>query len=70
LLPYNFYATNIGTALADAYHIGKVLYPEQFKDIDLEKKADEIYTFLLGKPLYREMKDEFGGFKKFNSSKN
>jgi len=68
LLPYNFYTTNIGTALSDAYYIGKVLYPEQFKDINPEKKADEIYTFLVGKPVYKEMKDEFGGFKKLSSS--
>ncbi len=66
LLPYNFYTTNIGTALADVYYVGKVLYPEQFKDINLEKKADEIYTFLVGKPVYKEMKDEFGGFKKLS----
>ncbi|ACX72833.1 periplasmic binding protein [Methanocaldococcus vulcanius M7] len=64
LLPYNFYATNIGTALADAYYIGKVVYPDRFKDIDPEKKADEIYTFLVGKPVYEQMKEHLGGFKK------
>lgn len=63
-LPYNFYTTNIDTAIADAYYIGKVLYPEQFKDIDPEKKADEIYKFLVGKDLYAEMAKVFGGFKK------
>ncbi|XRP96840.1 iron ABC transporter substrate-binding protein [Methanocaldococcus sp. 16A] len=68
LLPYNFYTTNIGTALADAYYIGKVLYPEQFMDINPEKKADEIYTFLVGKPVYEEMKKQFGGFKKLEFS--
>ena len=59
LLPFNWYATNIGTALADAYAIGKVLYPQRFKDIDPEKKADEIYTFLVGRPVYGEMKQEY-----------
>ncbi|ACV24232.1 iron ABC transporter substrate-binding protein [Methanocaldococcus fervens] len=68
LLPYNFYTTNIGTALADAYYIGKVLYPEQFKDINPEEKADEIYTFLVGKPVYKEMKEKLGGFKKLEFS--
>lgn len=63
-LPYNFYTTNIDTAIADAYYIGKVLYPEQFKDIDPEKKADEIYKSLLGKELYAEMAKAYGGFKK------
>ena len=64
LLPYNFYTTNIGTALADAYYIGKVHYPERFKDTDPEKKADEIYTFLVGKPVYNVMKEKLGRFKK------
>ncbi|NJE05402.1 iron ABC transporter substrate-binding protein [Thermococcus sp. M36] len=62
ILPYNFYTTNVGTALADAYYIGKVLYPERFKDVDPAKKADEIYNFLLGKPVYMDMTDQFGGF--------
>ncbi len=65
-LPFNYYATNIDTALADAYYIGKVTYSEQYQDIDPEKKADEIYTFLLGKPVYEQMKADFGGFKKLN----
>jgi iron complex transport system substrate-binding protein len=64
LLPYNFYTTNIGTALADAYYIGKVIYPNKFEDINPEKKADEIYTFLVGKPVYNAMKEKLGGFGK------
>jgi len=61
-LPFNFYTTNIGTALADAVYIGKVLYPQKFSDILPEEKADEIYTFLVGKPVYSKMKNDFGGF--------
>ncbi|NJE04042.1 iron ABC transporter substrate-binding protein [Thermococcus sp. MV11] len=68
LLPYNFYTTNIGTALADAYFIGKVLYPERFRDVDPEEKADEIYTFLVGKPVYEAMKEQFGGFGRIDLS--
>jgi iron complex transport system substrate-binding protein len=64
LLPYNFYTTNIDTAIADAYYIGKVLYPDRFKDIDPGKKADEIYKTLLGKELYSHMVKEYNGFKK------
>lgn len=64
LLPYNFYTTNIDTAMADAYYIGKVLFPEKFKDIDPEKKADEIYKSLLGKELYEQMAKDFGKFQK------
>jgi iron complex transport system substrate-binding protein len=60
LLPFNYYTTNIETALADAYAIAKILYIDNFKDIDPEEKADEIYTFMVGKPVYHEMKKDFG----------
>ncbi|MBE3588543.1 MAG: iron ABC transporter substrate-binding protein, partial [Thermoanaerobacteraceae bacterium] len=63
-IPYNHYTTNIDTAIADAYYAGKVIYPEQFKDIDPAQKADEIYRFLLGRPVYEQMAKDYGGFKK------
>ena len=62
ILPFNYYTTNIGTSMADAYYIGKVLYPDRFKDIKPEKKADEIFKFLVGKEVYEEMKKVYGGF--------
>lgn len=62
LFPYNYYTTNIDTALADAYYIGKTIYPECFKDISPEKKVDEIYTFLVGRPVYGAMKSDWDGF--------
>ncbi|MCL6449414.1 MAG: iron ABC transporter substrate-binding protein, partial [Armatimonadetes bacterium] len=65
-IPFNFYNTNIGTAIADAYYAGKVIFPEQFKDLDPAQKADEIYQFLLGKPLYEQMAKDYGGFKKLD----
>jgi iron complex transport system substrate-binding protein len=60
LFPFNYYVTNIDTAMADAYAVGKILYPESFSDIDLRKKADEIYAFLVGKPVYEKMERDFG----------
>jgi iron complex transport system substrate-binding protein len=60
LLPFNYYTTNIETALADAYAIAKILYTDNFKDIDPEEKADEIYTFMVGKPVYHDMEKDFG----------
>jgi len=60
LLPFNSYTTNIESALADGYAIAKVLYPKAFADIDPEKKADEIYAFMVGKPVYEEMKKVYG----------
>jgi len=61
-LPYNHYTTNLGTCFANAYYVGTVLYPEAFKDIDPEKKANDIYKFLLGKGAYDDMKRSFGGY--------
>ncbi|OLN33111.1 iron ABC transporter substrate-binding protein [Desulfosporosinus metallidurans] len=65
-IPYNFYTTNIDTALADAYYAGKVIFPEKFQDIDPVKKCEEIYSFLLGKPVYEQMVKDYGGFKKLD----
>ncbi|GFR35424.1 iron ABC transporter substrate-binding protein [Thermobrachium celere] len=59
-LPYNFYSTNIDTALVDAYFIGKTVYPERFNDINIKEKADEIYKFFVGKELFDKMKEDFG----------
>ena len=60
LYPFNWYMTNLGTVIADAYAVGKILYPKRFGDVELEDKADEIYGFLLGKPVYREIATTFG----------
>ncbi|HEW92865.1 MAG TPA: iron ABC transporter substrate-binding protein [Thermotogaceae bacterium] len=69
VLPYNYYTTNIGTVLANAYFIGKIAYPEYFEDIDPIKKADEIYKFLVGESVYNEMKKQFGGFGRLDLKK-
>ncbi len=63
-LPYISYYNNIETALADVYFLGKVIFPNEFKDIDPQDKADEIYNFFLGKPLYNTMADKYGGYGK------
>lgn len=61
-LPYTNYYSNLETALADLYYIGKVLYPDAFADIDPVAKADEIYEFMLGEKLYDQMAALYGGF--------
>jgi iron complex transport system substrate-binding protein len=60
LLPFNWYTTNIGTVLADAYAIGKNLHPQHFSDVDVEKMADDLFTFLVGRPVYAQMKKDYG----------
>jgi len=68
LLPYNWYTSNFGSVVANAYFIGKLLYPDNFKDIESEIKADEIYTFLVKKPVYKQMNESFSNlaFKKIS----
>ncbi|MCZ9312379.1 MAG: iron ABC transporter substrate-binding protein [Methanocorpusculum sp.] len=55
VLPHTSMGANYETILADAYYIGKVLYPEQFADIDPAAKADEIYEFVVGAPVYDQL---------------
>ncbi|MGA8020396.1 MAG: iron ABC transporter substrate-binding protein [Desulfobacterales bacterium] len=60
LLPYNWYTQNFGSILADAYFIGRRLYPDRFADIEPAAKADEIYTFLVGRPVFAAINASFG----------
>ena len=50
-------ASNLETALADAYYAACVLYPEQFNDIDPVVKAGEIFEKLLGTNPYQDLKE-------------
>lgn len=50
-------ATNLETALADAYYAASVIYPEQFADINPEKKAGEIFEMLLGSNPMEDLKE-------------
>ncbi len=59
VLPYNYYSVNYETILADAYFIGKTLYPDRFADVDPEEKANEIYTFFVGKPVFEDHNSQY-----------
>ena len=49
-------AINAELSLADAYYAGKVLYPEQFADVDIAQKTDEIFETMLGVKFYDTLK--------------
>jgi iron complex transport system substrate-binding protein len=66
LMDYNWYSLNYDTVLTDAYYVGNVLYPNQFADINPAQKADEIYNFLVGAPLYEQMSQLYGPFGAIN----
>lgn len=61
VLPYNWYTQNFGSILANAYFVGKALYPESFEDVDPQVKADEIFRFLVGQDVFQTMKQSFNG---------
>ena len=56
-ISFRSYASNLETALADAYYAACVLYPEQFADIDPVAKAGEIFEMLLGANPYEDLKE-------------
>ena len=50
-------ASNLETALADAYYAASVIYPEAFADVDPVAKAEEIFEMLLGVNPYADLKE-------------
>ena len=50
-------ASNLETALADAYYAACVMYPQQFADIDPVAKAGEIFEMLLGVNPYDKLQE-------------
>ena len=69
-LPFNYYGANLEIALADAYYIGTVLYPEAFTDVDPAEKFDEICQALLGIDAYETIAETyFGGYQRLELGK-
>ncbi|MFA5629365.1 MAG: ABC transporter substrate-binding protein [Dehalococcoidales bacterium] len=46
------YYSNVEIPIVNAYYAASLLYPEQFKDIDFETKANEVFKFFLGVDNY------------------
>lgn len=63
-IAYNYYGTNIEISVADAYYAGKVIDPDAFKDVDFEKKAEEIFKEMLGQTYLKTLKDSGRSFGK------
>lgn len=55
IISYNYYSTNIEYAFANSYYMGKILYPEQFADVDMKQKINELTLFFDGVELYDTM---------------
>lgn len=54
---FRSYASNLDTALVDAYYAASILYPEQFADVDIEAKIGEIFETILGANPYNDLKE-------------
>jgi len=61
VIPFKWYGQNYGSTIADAYFVGKVLYPERFADVEPVEKADRIYRFLVGDAVFDRMNEVFQG---------
>ncbi len=71
-MPYNAYYTNLEISLMDGYYDASVVYPELFKDFDLEGKYKEILKTFVGKDVYEEEKaysGSYGGYQKIENLK-
>ncbi|ADD67698.1 periplasmic binding protein [Denitrovibrio acetiphilus DSM 12809] len=68
LLPDTSYFVNPEVMIANAFMMAKAAYPERYALLDPVKKADEIFTFYYGKPLYEYFKRDTGGYAKLKMS--
>lgn len=62
-ISFRSYAVNLDAMLADGYYVAAILYPEQFADVNIEDKAGEIFTKLLGSNPYNDLKEAGYEFK-------
>lgn len=69
-MAYNAYYTNFEIALINTWFIAKTVYPEQFADIDLTAKTNEVTKQFLGAELADAIfacPSSFGGYQKIDT---
>jgi len=70
-MAYNAYYTNYEIALINTWFIAKTVYPEQFADIDLTAKTNEVTKQFLGEELADAIfacPSSFGGYQKIDTA--
>ena len=70
-MAYNAYYTNFEIALINTWFIAKTVYPEQFQDIDLTAKTNEVTKAFLGQELAEQIfacPSSFGGYQKIDTA--
>lgn len=71
-LPYNAYYTNLEISLMNGYYDAAVVYPELFKNYDLEAKYKQILEMFVHKDIYKEeisLSNCYGGYQKIDDFK-
>ena len=63
LWPYNNYHSNFEVMLLNAWYIGKVLFPEQFADISMSEKTDEIMAYFVGDTIATDLEKCWGNYR-------
>ncbi len=63
LWPYYMFHSNFEVMLINAWNVGKVIYPDEFKDVDIKNKTDEILMHFVGKPVSPELIEQWGWFR-------
>ena len=70
-MAYNAYYTNFEIALLNTWFIAKTVYPEQFSDVDMTAKTNEITKAFLGEELAEAIfacPFSFGGYQKIDTA--
>ena len=62
MVPYNYNWSNMEIAIADAYYVGTVIYPDAFADVDFNAKAEEIFNVMLGQNYLSVLDESGNGF--------
>ncbi|QGN06759.1 ABC transporter substrate-binding protein [Halorhabdus sp. CBA1104] len=64
ILPHATYHHNYGSILANAYFVGKTVYPDRFDDVNVEATTNEIFETMLGTGLYAELLETYDAFQR------
>ena len=60
--PYNNYHSNFEVLLLNAWYMAKCIYPNEFADISISQKGNEIFNAFYGKPIYPDLCSIWGEY--------
>ena len=63
LWPYNNHHSNFDVMLVNAWYAGKVLFPEQFSDISMRDKTNEIMSKFVGASIADSLSRQWGNYR-------